>query len=44
MKQINGAIPVVHEIHNLTLERPKAVSLKPPVLERETIITPEGNV
>jgi len=44
MKQINGGIPVVHEIHNLTLKRPIAISLMPLVLERVTVITPEGNV
>ena len=43
-KQKNGGIPVVHEIHNLTLERPTAISLMPLVVERVTIITPEGNV
>jgi hypothetical protein len=44
MKQINGGIPVVHEIHNLTLERPIAISLMPLALGRVTVITPEGNV
>jgi hypothetical protein len=44
MKQINGGIPVVHEIHKLTLERPIAISLMPLVLERVAVITPEGDV
>jgi len=44
MKQINVGIPVAHEIHNLTLERPIALSLMPLVLERVTVIIPEGNV
>lgn len=43
-KQINGGIPVVREIHNLTLERPIAISLMPLVVQRVTVITPEGNV